>query len=302
MRKVLAPVALLVIFAACSGPEPEVRPAPLSIEALARLDVETRLQLVRQLDDGPSFRAWLFAYEHSGLTLHALLAVPKGRGAKQSAMPIVIANHGYVPDPRRYGITADGIDSRPGDYYRSIPELFTSRGFIVVMPDYRGHNNSDGFGQIDPQAQDSFLLYGEDVVALLAGIEDLRSHEPRADLDNIFMWSHSMGGIVSMRALLATDIVRASSFWSTMDVDSFAEHFEKLDGPVILHHARGDSTTPVANSERLAAALDRLDHPHELYLYDVVDHLFSEQDQATAADHDARFFRSIMEGTKPAGT
>ncbi|MGI9258417.1 MAG: alpha/beta hydrolase family protein, partial [Gammaproteobacteria bacterium] len=205
-----------------------------------------------------------------------------------------LANHGYVPDPRRYGITAGGNDSRPGDYYRSIPELFASRGFLVVMPDYRGHNSSEGYGQIDPQTDESFLLYGEDVIALLAGISDLNRHRFGADLDNVFMWSHSMGGIVSMRVLLATDIVRASSFWSTMNVDSFAEHYSNIDGPIILQHSRDDTTTPVGNSEQFAAALTSIDHPHHFHVYDSTDHLFKEKDQNTAANRDAEFFRSLI--------
>ena len=297
MRALPATLVLLVAMAACSGPEQDIQPTPLTMGELADLELDTRLELVRPLDDGPSFNAFLFAYEHSGLRLHALVAVPKMADTKLSATPVVLANHGYVPDPRRYGITAEGIDSRPGDYYRSIPELFTSRGFLVVMPDYRGHNSSDGFEQIDPQTDDSFLLYGEDVVALLAGISDLRRHQLGADLDNIFMWSHSMGGIVSMRVLLATDTVRASSFWSTMNVYSFAEHYSGIDGPVILQHSRDDSTTPVGNSEQIVAALSAIDHPHEFHVYDSADHLFDEMDRNTAADRDAEFFWSLVGAT-----
>lgn len=294
MRGLPATLVLLVAVAACSGADRETRPSPLTIDELAEFRFDTRLELLRPLDDGPSFKAYLLAYDYSGLTLHALVAVPKTVDPPPPGFPVLLANHGYVPDPRRYGITAEGIDSRPGDYYRSVPELFASRGFVVVMPDYRGHNSSEGSGQIDPQTDESFLLYGEDVVALLAGISDVGKHEIDADLDNVFMWSHSMGGIVSMRVLLATDIVRASSFWSTMNVDNFAAGFSGIEGPVILHHSRDDSTTPVGNSERFAAALSRIDHPHELHVYDAADHLFNEQDRTIAADRDAAFFRSLM--------
>lgn len=292
MRSLPATLAVLAALAACSGTEREEPPTPLAIDELAGANIETRLSFVRDLDGRDSFSAYLVAYEYAGLRLHAMVAVPAG-DMPDAGFPVLIANHGYVPDPRRYGITSEGVDSRPGDYYRSIPDLFASRGFLVVIADYRGHNSSEGFEHIDPQTGDSFQLYGEDVVAMMAGLGDLE----QADLDNVFMWSHSMGGIVSMRALLSTEIVRASSFWSTMDVDGFAEHFPEIDGPVILQHARDDATTPAANSERLAAALRSIDRLHDIHIYDAADHLFNETDQAAAADRDAEFFRSLMRAT-----
>ena len=72
-----------------------------------------------------------------------MVAVPQ-TDRPPSGFPVLIANHGTHPDPPRYGYTGDGVDSRPGDYYRPIPELFTAQGFLVVMPDYRGHNDSEG--------------------------------------------------------------------------------------------------------------------------------------------------------------
>lgn len=280
-------VFALSLVAACSGPVQQQPMSPKSIEELGSEKFDTRLEFVRGLDGGPSFAAYLVAYDYAGLRLHAMVAVPAG-DAPSSGYPVVIANHGYVPDPRRYGITAEDIDARPGDYYRSIPELFTSRGFLVVMPDYRGHNSSEGFDQIDPQTDVSFRLYGEDVVAMMSGLGDLED----ADLDKVFMWSHSMGGIASMRALLATDIVRASTFWSTMNVDDMSDYYSMIDGPVMLQHAIDDSTTPVANSEILEAALDSIGHTYQVHLYSGGDHLFNERDREQAADRDAEFFRS----------
>lgn len=279
-------VFALMLTAACSGPADQQPDSPIKLEELGRQEIATRLEFVRRLDDGPSFTAYLVTYDYAGLKLHAMVAVPEG-DVPTSGYPVVIANHGYVPDPRRYGITPEGTDQRPGDYYRSIPELFASRGFLVVMPDYRGHNSSEGFEQTDPQTDVSFQLYGEDVVAMMSGLGDLEG----ADLDKVFMWSHSMGGIVSMRALLATDIVRASSFWSTMNVDEMSAYYSEIDGPVMLQHAIDDSTTPVGNSKNLAAVLDSIKHPYRVHLYPGSDHLFNASDREKAAERDAEFFR-----------
>ena len=140
---------LLLLVGACaeSSPPEEGGPPPMSIEALRAHAFDTRLEFERPLDGGESFSAYLVSYRHAGLKLHAMVAVPNA-DMPDGGWPVVIANHGYVPDPRRYGITADGIDSRPGDYYRSVPELFASRGFLVVLPD--GH-------RLDPVASSVHL-------------------------------------------------------------------------------------------------------------------------------------------------
>ena len=263
------------------------RPAPLTIDELRRLDADTTIVRERMLDSGPGYTAYLASYSHAGLKLHAMIAVPE-TDAPDSGYPVVIANHGYVPDPRRYGISADGRDARPGDYYRSVPGLFASRGFLTVIPDYRGHNSSEGYEDIDPQTDESFAYYAEDVVALVKAIDQLDA----ADADNVFMWSHSMGGIVAARALLSTDIVRASSFWSTMDVADLSFRFSQFDGPVNVHHSIDDAATSIENSRTLAAALKDVGRLAAFYEYDEAEHFFAERRRESAANLDAELFRS----------
>lgn len=269
---------------------PERRPAPMTVDELREHEFDVSLSVVGPLDDGPSFTAYLVAYQQADLTLHAMVAVPRAP-APEGGYPLVIANHGYVPDPRRYGITADGIDSRPGDYYRSVPELFTSRGFLTVMPDYRGHNSSDGFDYIDPQDDDSIAYYAEDVVALMSALDDLDG----ANLDQVFMWSHSMGGPVSLRAMLATDIVKAASFWSTMPVDALQPCLAEFEVPVSIQHEIGDESTSVGNSERLNRMLRGRGVPTLMNLWTGSDHFFTGDAREAAADRDAEFFRQFMD-------
>jgi dipeptidyl aminopeptidase/acylaminoacyl peptidase len=187
-------------------------PAPPTIDALRARKFTNALRFERALDAGTSFTAYLVSYECSGLRLFAYVAVPRS-DMPAGGYPVLVANHGTHPNPPRYGYTAAGVDSRPGDYYRSIPELFTARGFLVVMPDYRGHNSSEG-----GEYAKGFLAsnyYAEDVLALLAALPTLE----RADVRNVFMWGHSLGGEVTLKALLATDRVRGASLWSTVGGD-----------------------------------------------------------------------------------
>jgi dienelactone hydrolase len=249
------------------------------------VNASAQLVIEGELAPGPSYSAYLVSYESDGLTVHAMVAVPDV-DTPGNGFPVVIANHGYVPDPRRYGFTADGVDSRPGDYYRSVPELFASRGFLVVLPDYRGHNSSEGFEQIKDQNRESVAMYAHDVVALMSVLDDIE----KADPDKVFMWSHSMGGNVSMLALLATEQVRASSFWATGAVDEHFMDLERLHGPVMIQHSVGDASTEFANSERLAAALERAGHPVVLHSYEGQDHFFDVKTRERAADRDADFF------------
>lgn len=266
MRTVLV-VASVAILAACAEP--------------------VGLTYERALDDGPSFTAYLVSYEYLDLTLHAMIAVPNS-GLPEAGYPVVIANHGYVPDPAKYGITAEGVDSRPGDYYRSVPELYTSRGFLVVMPDYRGHNSSEGFEYVD--GKESVSYYAEDVVAVMSGLTDIE----HADLDNVFMWSHSMGGAVSMRVLLATDRVKAASFWATMPVDDLSSKLGELAIPLMLQHSVNDRSTAFGNSEKLAEMLAGNGQSYTFHRYDSADHYFAGEMRELAADRDVAFFRSLL--------
>jgi dipeptidyl aminopeptidase/acylaminoacyl peptidase len=270
MRLWIAVVAL-AILAGCSNPS---------------------LTFEQALDDGPSYSAYLVSYRSDDLKVHAMVAVPKST-APENGYPVVIANHGYVPDPRRYGITVDGVDSRPGDYYRSVPELYASRGFMVILPDYRGHNSSEGFEQIENQNRDSINLYANDVIELMSHLDEIE----QADTGKVFMWSHSMGGGVSMHALLDTDIVKASSFWATIGVDHLSKRFESLDGPVSIQHSIDDKSVEQFNSERLAEALEKQGHPHKYLSYDSSDHYFTGEMRELAADRDVEFFKSSVMST-----
>lgn len=252
-------------------------------------DAGPNLKVERALDAGSSFTAYLVSYRHTGLKLHAMVAVPR-MPMPANGYPVVIANHGFVPEPRKYGITADGRDSRPGDYYRSVPELYASRGFLVIMPDYRGHNTSEGFEQIEGQNRESVSLYADDVTALIALLGEIES----VDEEMVFMWSHSMGGAVSMRALLATNTVKASSFWSTMNVDDLVDRLSDLAGPVLVQHATGDASTPYSSSVALAEALAAAGHPFQLHGYESAEHYFSGALREQAADRDAEFFRRAV--------
>lgn len=183
---------------------------PLSIDELGTLvRGPTSLQRVADIDGGEGFSAYLVAYRQAGLLLHALVAVPQA-APPERGYPVLVAAHGFHPDPPRYGITPEGRDWRPGNYYRPVPAAYAAAGFLVVMPDYRGHNRSQG-REYTRRAW-AHWYYAEDVAALLGGLTSIA----RADTQNLFLWGHSMGGEVALITLLAAEQrVRGASLWST---------------------------------------------------------------------------------------
>jgi pimeloyl-ACP methyl ester carboxylesterase len=207
------------------------------------------------------------------------------------------------------------------------------------MPDYRGHNNSEG-----REFTHGFLAtsyYTEDVVALLSGLSSIKN----ADLDNVFMWGHSLGGEVSLRALLATDIIKGATLWSSVggeiwdqayyyerysdltafDSDTTAKisfdqlkkdinglgvqydwttreplrHLSSLRTPIVIHHAIGDTGADYRWSLRLAKELYLIGQPYNFYSYPGTDHFFQGQQRQDAVDRDVRHFRALMSAERP---
>ncbi len=308
------------------------REAPLSIDELRAHEFDASLRFERMLEPGPGFSASLVSYRSGGLNVYAYLAVPTASPPARG-FPVLIANHGYHPDPAAYGFTDDGRDRRPGDYYRSVPAWYTREGFVVVMPDYRGHNVSEGTSYTG-----SFLStawYSEDVLALLSAIDTL----PNVDAANVFAWGHSMGGDVTLRAVVGTDRFRAASIWSATvggleemtryyaihdapanddgnvapnDWDKLRQvvallgdgfdagtrdplrYLDRLSTPLIVQHGAGDVTVPIAWARRLTDTLAQRGHQVEFYRYDTDAHLFEGADLARAVARDVAFFRARM--------
>ena len=223
---------------------------------------------------------------------------------------------------------------RPGEYYRDVPDLYAQAGFLVVIPDYRGHNISEGY-----EYTRGFLAtnyYTLDVLALMSALPGLDD----ADLTHVFMWGHSLGGEVSLRALLVSNSVRGATLWSPVggslweqayhytwydnndDTDSRLKPKSKmkelsddirdlgfpydpdssepgkflhlLKTPVVLHHAKGDGEVPYIWSELLATELVLQGKDYTFYSYDSDDHLFRGEERNLAVSRDVAFFRSLM--------
>ncbi|MRR52773.1 MAG: alpha/beta fold hydrolase, partial [Rhodocyclaceae bacterium] len=144
---------------------------------------------------GPNYYRYIAWYESEGLKIYGLLTVPFGE-TPATGWPAIIFNHGYIP-PEIY---------RSTERYIAYVGNLASHGYIVYRIDYRGHDRSDG---VASGAYGS-PGYTTDVLNAVASIKAF----PLADPQRIGMWGHSMGGFVTLRAMVISPDIKAAVIWA----------------------------------------------------------------------------------------
>ena len=276
-----------------------------------------------------SIRRQVLRFEVDGLIQYALMLWPAGE-APDDGWPVVQFNHGFHPNPPRNGFNSAGQSDRPGDYYRETVQSFARAGYAVIVPDFRGHNISEGGEYTRRLLADAW--YSRDAVACFLALESL----PGLDLGRVYMLGHSMGGPITLRAMVALgDRVKAGAVWSTavtaklsyimgealgasggvdsieiskIAMDSLArelgdlgpdvtledlspmDHAARLQVPLSIQHSRDDRSAPVASSLELAGRLYFAGKHYQLKVYSAEDHLFTGDDFAAAVARDIAWF------------
>ena len=210
-------VAILVIVAGCSSlppaisaptPPPALRPSaalpaaaperlePLAIDAMRQRDYPgSDLVIERTLSPGSNYRQYVASYQSDGLKIFALLTVPNG-AKPASGWPVIIFNHGYIP-PTVYRTT---------ERYIAYVDAFARNGYIVFKPDYRGFGSSQG--------QPVSAYYSpDDTVDVLNAVTTMQRYDG-ADPNRIGMWGHSMGGNITLRALVIDPRIKVAVIWA----------------------------------------------------------------------------------------
>jgi alpha-beta hydrolase superfamily lysophospholipase len=177
-------------------PVPEPTPHPLTIAAMrAREYPGSDLVVEQTLGPGSNYNRHVVSYRSEGLKIYALLTVPRGQ-RPASGWPVVIFNHGYIP-PAQYRTT---------ERYEAYVDAFARSGYVVLKADYRGHGSSEGEARSAYGAPD----YVVDVLNALAAVR----RWPDADPARVGMWGHSMGGYITLRAMVTTDAIKAGVIWA----------------------------------------------------------------------------------------
>ena len=178
-------------------PEPTPTPThPLMIEIMRQQSYPgSELEIEEELEPGSNYSRYIASYQSEGLKIFALLTVPQGE-RPESGWPVIVFNHGYFP-PDEYRTT---------ERYVAYLDAFAAAGYIVIRPDYRGHGSSEGehttaFGSTD---------YTVDVLNAMASAQ----RHPDADPDRVGMWGHSMGGSITLRAMVVSEDIKAGVIWA----------------------------------------------------------------------------------------
>lgn len=159
------------------------------------------------LDPGSNYNRYIVSYQSEGNKIYAMLTVPWTE-KPATGYPVIIFNHGYIP-PDQYRTT---------ERYVAYLDAFARAGYIVVKSDYRGHGSSEG----EPSSAYGSPNYVIDVLNALASAR----RYPDADPERVGMWGHSMGGYITLRAMVADQDIKAGVIWAGV-VASYEDMFER---------------------------------------------------------------------------
>jgi dipeptidyl aminopeptidase/acylaminoacyl peptidase len=172
-------------------PDPFAQYAPLTIEGLRARDYGSgTIEVVRTLEETPTFTRYLFAYPSDGLRITGMFNRPKGDGP----FPVVILNHGYYP-----------LDVyQTGNGTKLAADYLAARGFMTLSPDFRSHADSD----------DAPNLFRAGHVIDALNLIPLAQRLPDARPGKIGMWGHSNGGAITSKAITISDQIGAALIYA----------------------------------------------------------------------------------------
>lgn len=171
-------------------------PHPMSILALRNQEYPgSEITVVRELERGANYRRYYVYYLSEGLKIYALLTIPNGE-KPEGGFPAIVFNHGYIP-PDVYKTT---------ERYIAYVDQLARAGYVVFRIDYRGHDQSEG------EATGAYGSPGYQIDVMNA-LESLKQH-PDVNPEKIGMWGHSMGGYLTLRAMVISSDIKAGVIWA----------------------------------------------------------------------------------------
>jgi len=187
---------------ATATPTPTPTPThPLMIDVMREQSYPgSEIVIEQTLSPGVNYDRYVVSYLSEGLKIYALLTIPRGEKPERG-WPIIVFNHGYIP-PDQYRTT---------ERYVAYVDGFARNGYIVIRPDYRGHGDSEG----EPANAYDTPAYTIDVLNAMASAQRL----PEADPNRVGMWGHSMGGTITLRAMVVRDDIKAGVIWAGVVAD-----------------------------------------------------------------------------------
>lgn len=291
--------------------ETEPTPKPLEqyqFESLKqRRGRSSEIKLEQVLKEEDKFTVHLFSFITQGGKVTGLAHMPKDK----TNAPVIIMLRGYVDQ----AIYETGVGTQRAG------QVFSENGFITLAPDFLGYGQSD----MPPNDvwEERFLRLTT-VIDLLVSLETL--HE--ADLENVFIWGHSNGGMVALSVLEITGEEYPTTLWApvsqffpydvlyyTNEFDdkgmalrknladfekeynvnkySFDEYLEWIQAPMIIHQGTADQYIPMSWINNLVERLRKLEKDIVLYTYSKADHNMQGVWE-TVVQRDLQFFQDNL--------
>jgi len=196
-------------------------PNPMSL-AVLRAGAYPGSQIVveKELTAGSNYRRYYVYYLSEGLKIYALLTIPSG-DPPEGGFPAIVFNHGYIP-PNVYKTT---------ERYLAYVDRLARSGYVVFRIDYRGHDQSEG------QASGAYGSPGY-AIDVLNAVASIKLH-PQVNPEKIGMWGHSMGGFLTLRAMVVRQDLKVGVIWAGV-VASYPE--------MLYNWSRTGSFTPSPSS------------------------------------------------------
>jgi uncharacterized protein len=231
-----------------------------------------------------------------------------GQASINCIYPVIVMLRGFI-DKENY---------QTGAGTQHAGEYFASHGFMTLAPDYLGY----GEGDMPPDnVWEERFLRPLNMIDLLASIGSL----PQADVNNIFIWGHSNGGMTALQVLEITGDKYPTTLWAPVsrffpydvlyytdefddkgkalrqslaqlekDYDtekySLDNYFDWIKAPLQIHQGLSDEEVPIKWTTDLVKKLKDLGKDVTYYTYPGTDHNMNGAWE-TVIQRDAEFFR-----------
>ncbi len=256
-----------------SQPTPTPEPSPYSLETLVNRSYgqgELRVEYVWQ--DKEEFTRYYITYDSDDLNIHGFVNIPKGNGL----FPVIIALHGYIP----------ASEYETLDYSTRYADSIARKGYIVLHPNMRNFPPSDSPGRV----RDYQSGYTIDVLNLLAYVREMAGKDgifKNADMQNLGIWGHSIGGEVALRVVSVVPEIKAAVLYGAVSqrYSNVSTGFDIFDlsattAAFSVHHGELDGTVPPDWSRTLCAQLEEAGREHECFFYADQQHTFLRNGEA----------------------
>jgi len=298
-----------------SGPKEVIQGEnhPLSLKSFIEGEfIGSDFTIGNLLTDWGSHKSYYASYKSNGLKISTTWHIPNREGS----FPLLILNHGYFP-PNTY---------TNGYGFGREQKHFARHGYAVLHIDYRGYAYSD----TDPEALTGprlgYMGYSADAVNAIKALE--AAQIPNIDLSRVGMFGHSLGGGVTLNAILsAPELIHAAVLWGPVSANyqdnyhkwtkdrmtresknifesafgplnnpssfkalSPLSYIDQLSVPLLIQHGTADESCPIEWSRTLAKALSKTQANYKYIEYEEFPHVFWNENWDIAIEEATKFF------------